>query len=195
MRSTQPPEGAPIPDLPPGSPPAGTPIPSHYRWCVACGGDHPCGLHLQLVTGDGPSVRGRFKVSTFHQGSPGLAHGGVLATAMDEVLGYLNWVMGTPSVTARLEVDYRRPVPVGSELWLESRIVGVRGRKVFGEALGRLDNEQGPVAVEARALFMQVPIEHFLTQGNAELVQQAVADRAAGGPSWLADGQAIEVNP
>ena len=33
-------------------------------------------------------------------------------TALDEALGALNWLLLVPAVTARLEVDFRRPVPV-----------------------------------------------------------------------------------
>jgi acyl-coenzyme A thioesterase PaaI-like protein len=195
VRSTQPPEGATIPDPHADAPPAGTPIPSHYRWCVACGADHPAGLHLQMVTGEGLRVHGTFSVSANHQGSPGLAHGGVLATAMDEALGYLTWVVGTPAVTARLEVDYRLPVPVTSVLALEAEVIGVRGRKVYCRGSARLGGPDGPVAIEARALFLQVSIEHFLHAGDPGLIQDAIVDRAAGAPTWLADGQVIEFNP
>lgn len=195
MRSTQPPEGTAPPVLSPDAPEPGFPIPSHYRWCVACGADHPSGLHLQMSTGQGPRVVGTFRISAHHQGSPGLAHGGVLATAMDEALGYLNWVIGTPAVTARLEVDYRKPAPVGSLLVLEAEVVGIRGRKVYCRGSGRLERQDGPVAIEARALFVQVPISHFLQAGNAEIIAEAIEDRAQGAPSWLADGEAIEVNP
>lgn len=195
MRSTQPPEGTALPDLPVDSPGPGFPIPSHYRWCVACGADHPWGLHLQMSTSVGLSVVGTFTVGVHHQGSPGLAHGGVLATAMDEALGYLNWVMGTPAVTARLEVDYRAPAPVGSVLYLQAEIIGARGRKIYCRGSGRIGSDEGPVAIEVRALFVQVPISHFLQAGNQQIIQEAIQDRAKGAPSWLADGEAIELSP
>lgn len=195
VRSTQPPDGVTVPEPHADAPPPGTPIPSHYRWCVACGADHPSGLHLAMVTGEGLRVRGTFTVSEHHQGSPGLAHGGVLATAMDEALGYLTWVVGTPAVTARLEVDYRRPVPVHSVLALEAQVIGVRGRKVYCRGSARLGEPDGPVAIEARALFLQVSIDHFVQAGEPALIQEAIVDRAAGAPTWLAAGQVIEFNP
>jgi len=148
-----------------------------------------------MVTGEGLRVRGTFTVSEHHQGSPGLAHGGVLATAMDEALGYLTWVVGTPAVTARLEVDYRRPVPVHSVLALEAQVIGVRGRKVYCRGSARLGEPDGPVAIEARALFLQVSIDHFVQAGEPALIQEAIVDRAAGAPTWLAAGQVIEFNP
>lgn len=173
----------------------GTPIPSHYRWCVGCGADHPTGLHLEVTAGEGLCVHGRFAVGEHHQGAPGLAHGGVLATALDEVLGSLNWLLGDPVVTGRLEVSYLRPVPVGSALAIEARVEGVDGRKVRASAIGRL--EDGAAAVRASAVFVRVPMGHFLEHGDPALVGQALADRARGGPSWRPDAirGASEVNP
>jgi hypothetical protein len=53
------------------------------------------------------------------------------------------------------------------------------------------------VALSAAALFIQVPLEHFIEHGTGELVQQAKDDRASGGPAWRPDGHqpALEVNP
>jgi len=128
-----------------------------------------------------------------HQGAPGLAHGGVLTAVLDEVLGSLNWLIGVPAVTARLEVDFRRPVPVGSELLLDARITGVHGRKVFMEAQARFADSS--VALSASAVFVSVPLEHFLVNGNADEVREALVDRAAGGPAWRGAGDDLELNP
>jgi acyl-coenzyme A thioesterase PaaI-like protein len=143
------------------------------------------------------SVTGIFTPSEHHQGAPGLAHGGVLTTAIDEVLGSLNWLLAGPAVTGRLECDFRRPVPVGSELHIEADVVGVKGRKVFTRAVGRLESPAGPIAISAAALFIQVPLQHFVDHGTPEQVRKAIDDRAAGGPSWRTrEGQhPVELNP
>jgi acyl-coenzyme A thioesterase PaaI-like protein len=195
---TRPPAGAEVPVRPPGAPTPGMVIPSHYRWCVGCGEDHPTGLHLRIIAGPTMEVHGNFHVSEHHQGAPGLAHGGVLTTALDEVLGSLNWLLGVPAVTARLAVDFLRPVPVTSNLQIHAWITGQVGRKIFTEAQGSLDDSgKAVLAVQATAVFVQVPIEHFLAHGNAADVDRAVADRARGGPQWRPlDGQGIvDVNP
>jgi acyl-coenzyme A thioesterase PaaI-like protein len=99
------------------------PLPSHYDRCFGCGRDHPTGLHLEMWgLDDELRVRGSFTVTEHHQGAPGLAHGGVISAAVDEGMGYLLWLVGSPAVTARLEVDFRRPVPVGSRLELHARV-------------------------------------------------------------------------
>lgn len=178
----------------PSAPAPGEELPSHYRWCFGCGSDHPTGLHMRLYAGDGLSTHGTFWVTAHHQGAPGLAHGGVLTTAMDEVLGSLNWLLAKPAVTAHLECDFRRPVPVDSRLQMSAQVDRVDGRRVFMLAEARLEDR---VAVSARATFVQVPLEHFLTHGNAEQVQQAIVERdsraSALGPQ-IPDG-AIQVNP
>jgi acyl-coenzyme A thioesterase PaaI-like protein len=193
--STTPPDDAVVPERPANAPVPGSVIPSHYRWCFGCGVDHETGLHMRITAQPGLSVLGDFTVTDHHQGAPGLAHGGVLSTAVDEVLGALNWLVGDPVVTARLEVDFRKPVPVGKTLHITARILGVKGRKVFTEAEGTFDG--AGLAVVARALFIQVPIEHFLQNGASEQVQQAIADRAAGGPAWrpTETGDSVDVNP
>lgn len=187
---TTPPPDAPLPARSPVAPAPGTVIPSHYRHCFGCGEDHPAGLHLALTAGEGLSVEGTMTVGEHHQGAPGLAHGGILAAAFDEVLGALNWLMAAPAVTGRLEVDFRRPVPVGSVLHLHAEITGATGRKVFTRAVGRIGAPDGPVVVTAAALFVQVPLEHFVEHGRPEDVQRAVADRADGSTEFR-----LEVNP
>lgn len=194
---TAPPPDAVLPMRSPNAPAPGEPIPSHYRWCFGCGSDHPTGLHMRITAGEGLSVRGVFTASEHHQGAPGLAHGGVLTTAIDEILGSLNWLLAGPAVTGRLECDFRRPVPVGSDLLIDAEVVGIKGRKVFTKAVGRLGAVDGPVAISAAALFIQVPLQHFVDHGTAEHVRQAIDDRANGGPAWRPIGEehTVEVNP
>jgi acyl-coenzyme A thioesterase PaaI-like protein len=167
-----------LPERNPSAPAPGEPIPSHYSRCYVCGDDHEMGLALRVVAGAGLSLTGEFTVTEHHQGAPGLAHGGLLTAAFDDALGSLNWLLTAPAVTGRLETDFRRPVPVGSTLHIHAEVVGVKGRKVFTRAVGRLDSADGPVALTAAALFIQVPIEHFTTHGRAEDVERARADRA-----------------
>ena len=188
--STQVPEAAVMPERAAKAPVPGTQIPSHYRWCYGCGSDHPSGLHMKLFAGPGLTTEGRFLVTDMHQGSPGLAHGGLLTTAMDEVLGSLNWLLDTPAVTAHLECDFRRPVPVGSELAMRAQVDGAVGRRIFMSAVALIDDRP---AVSARAVFVQVPIEHFTAHGNPEHVEQAIRDRASGGPAFGSTG--LQVNP
>jgi len=175
---TTPPPDAVLPERNPNAPAPGQPIPSHYSRCFVCGDSHDAGLKLDVVAGEGLSLTGTFTVGEHHQGAPGLAHGGLLTAAFDDALGSLNWLLSAPAVTGRLETDFRRPVPVGSTLHIRAEVVGVKGRKVFTKAVGRLGAPDGPVALTAAALFIQVPIEHFTSNGRPEDVEKAREDRA-----------------
>jgi len=183
------PADAVLPVRHPDAPPPGEELLSHYRFCYGCGIDHPTGLHLRVVAGEGLSIRAEFDVTEHHQGAPGLAHGGVLAAAFDESLGALNWLLRHPAVTVRLETDFRRPVPVGSRLHIRAEVVGQSGRKVYTRASGRLAPDDAQPAVEAAALFVQVPLEHFRAHGRADDVDRAAADVASGVT------RSYEVNP
>jgi acyl-coenzyme A thioesterase PaaI-like protein len=169
--STTPPTGAVIPQRHPQSPQTGTQIPSHFKHCFGCGELHPTGLHLVAHVGQGADITAEFVVTENHQGAPGLAHGGLLALAFDEALGKLMWLLRAPAVTARLETDFLKPVPIGTRLYITARISGQVNRKVYSEAEGRLDGPDGEIAVRAASLFVIVPMKHFLENAPAEYLE------------------------
>ncbi len=144
---------------------------------------------MRITAGEGLTAHAEFEVTEHHQGAVGLAHGGLLATAFDEVLGSLNWLLQAPAVTARLETNFKKPVQVGKVLHVDAQIIGQQGRKVFAQAIGHLDGPQGEVAATADALFIQVPLEHFRDHGRKEDVERAEQERTAGAPGI------VEVSP
>jgi len=171
VASTSAPQGAMIPERHPKAPPIGSQIPSHFGHCFGCGDLHPTGLHLVAHAGQGVDLTAEFTVSENHQGAPGLAHGGLLSLAFDEALGKLMWLLRAPAVTARLETDFLRPVPMGSTLHISARITGQVSRKVYCEAEGRLNSLVGEIAVKAAALFVIVPMNHFLDNAPKEYLE------------------------
>ena len=171
VASTTPPEGAQIPERHPLSPETGTQIPSHFKHCFGCGELHPTGLHLVAHVGKGADITAEFMVTENHQGAPGLAHGGLLSLAFDEALGKLMWLIRSPAVTARLETDFLKPVPMGTTLHITARITGQVNRKVYTAAEGRLGGPDGEIAVKAAALFVIVPMSHFLDNAPKEYLE------------------------
>lgn len=171
IASTTPPDGAIIPERHPEAPATGTKIPSHFAHCFGCGEKHPTGLHLVAHVGDAMNITAEFVVSENHQGAPGLAHGGLLSLAFDEALGKLMWLLRAPAVTARLETDFLKPVPMGSKLFISAEITGQVSRKVYCSAVGRLNSPDGEIAVRAAALFVIVPMSHFLQNAPAEYLE------------------------
>lgn len=185
-----PPADAAAPVRHPQAPAPGEPLGSHYDQCFGCGDGQQHGLHLSARAGQGVDVTAEFTVRPAHQGAPGLAHGGVLTTALDETMGALQWMMQTIAVTGRLEADFVRPVPVGTVLYLEAAVRAVHGRKIFTSATGRIGGPEGPVAVRAEALFIEVKVEHFTEHGRDEEIRAAMAD-----PDMVRRARAFEVNP
>jgi uncharacterized protein (TIGR00369 family) len=91
-------------------------------------------------------------------GHPGVVHGGLLATLFDEALASACFrrLPGGTGVTARLEVDYRKPVRAGQFLVLRCRVESVEGRKAW--VRGRLETAdaegEGVLLAEGRALYV-----------------------------------------
>ncbi|MFJ3234477.1 PaaI family thioesterase [Streptomyces sp. NPDC086787] len=186
----KPPADAVKPTRHPDAPAPGELLGAHYGQCFGCGHEQPHGLHLEARAGEGVSLTAEFTVQPAHQGAPGLAHGGVLTTALDETLGSLNWLLRTIAVTGRLETDFVRPVPVGTTLFLEAEVTAVAGRKIYSTGTGRLGGPEGPVAVRAEALFIEVGVKHFVENGREEEIQAAMSD-----PDQVRRTRAFEVNP
>ena len=169
--STTAPEGAVIPERHSLAPAVGSKIPSHFGHCFGCGELHPTGLHLVAHAGADADLTAGFTVTENHQGAPGLAHGGLLSLAFDEALGKLMWLIRAPAVTARLETDFLKPVPMGTTLHITARITGQVNRKVYTAAEGRLGGPDGEIAVKAAALFVIVPMSHFLENAPKEYLE------------------------
>jgi acyl-coenzyme A thioesterase PaaI-like protein len=69
-----------------------------------------------------------------YEGPPGHVHGGYVAAAFDEVLGYVQSMTGNPGMTGTLTVRYRRPTPLHEELTFSGRVERTEGRKIFTTA-------------------------------------------------------------
>jgi len=175
----------------PDAPAPGTMLGQHYARCYGCGVAQPAGLQMTFTVGDDVHVISEFVVTDDHEGAPGLAHGGLLAAALDETQATLLWVLRMPAVTARLETDFLAPVPVGSIVRIEARCLGFVDRKIYTSAEGLLVAHQGDstgvLAVRSSALFVTVPVQHFTAFGRADLVEASMS-RDAGAAH-------IEVNP
>jgi uncharacterized protein (TIGR00369 family) len=137
-----------------GAPPQRQP---GYRRCFVCGNENPIGLKVAFYHDD-RQVWTEFTPREEHQGYPGVVHGGILYTLLDETIGRAAFLRESWVVTARMQIRYRHPVHVGQKLRVESEIVRVRGRVM--EAAGRIRLPDGVVAVEGSGLFMEIPAEY-----------------------------------
>lgn len=102
-------------------------------------------------------------------GAPAFAHGGSIATMLDDTIGTLLVAkLEQAGVTAKLETNYKRPVMLNTAMRIEGWIEKREGRKVWSRAeLRDLDGELFSYAI---GLFVLVEAEHFLQEvGPAEL--------------------------
>ncbi|MGC0362181.1 acyl-coenzyme A thioesterase PaaI-like protein [Rhodococcus sp. 27YEA15] len=145
---------------------AGEELPPHWSKCFGCGDDQPSGMAMTFVAGVGLSVTGRLEVAKKYQGGPGVIHGGILSSAFDETQGMACLALGTPVVTGHLEIDFARPIPLGSVLEFRARVDGTVRRKVYTSAEAYIVDGPGSdpdTAVgTSRALFVTVTAEHFV---------------------------------
>ncbi|KRA24710.1 hypothetical protein ASD65_09985 [Microbacterium sp. Root61] len=88
---------------------------------------------IRLTLEDG-EAHGTVVVGPAFTGPPGRVHGGTVATILDHAMGLLVSATARPSVTARLEIDYRGGAPIGQELQISARIKSADGRKTWVEA-------------------------------------------------------------
>ncbi|MDG3009275.1 PaaI family thioesterase [Rhodococcus sp. D2-41] len=150
-----------IPVRHPMAPEPGAQMREHWEKCFGCGSDQPTGLGMTFIAGEGLTVEAQFDVAHRYQGGPGVIHGGILSTGFDEAMGTCCMLLANSVVTAHLEVDYARPIVLGSTLKFSCRIDGAVRRKVYTSAEAYVDGSNAPVAT-ARALFVQIDMDqHF----------------------------------
>jgi acyl-coenzyme A thioesterase PaaI-like protein len=94
-------------------------------------------------------ARGQF--SNGHTGPPGTVHGGWIAFAFDEILGWANVHAGFPSMTGKLTIRYRKPTPIGAPVEFSIPKPRVEGKRVHVHATLSVD---GSVTAEAEGLFV-----------------------------------------
>lgn len=134
-------------------------IPDHHLdTCFGCGPDNPHKLGIEPTYTEDRVIA----ELTFHprfEGGPGLAHGGAVAALFDDLLGFVSMMHERPAVTAKLEINYRHPIPLGVTIRAEAWLTGIEGRKQHVEGAGFAPD--GTVLVEASGLFLAVGVEHF----------------------------------
>lgn len=149
------------------------------RHCFVCGLANPTGLKLRFYeTGDG-EVTAQVTVPEQYQGYPGVVHGGIVAAMLDEISGRAHMGGEPPRFmyTARLEIRYRKNVPVGQPL----RLVGRAGKSKRRTATGRgeIYGPDGSLLAEAEALLVDVPAE-LAGGANLEALGWKVYEDAGG---------------
>ena len=99
-------------------------------------------------------IVGRFVLGERYQGGAGFAHGGIIATLLDEAMGKVCRFRNVRAVTAELTVEYLKPVNVQNEIIVEGREMELKGRNLF--MTGEIRNEAGEVLARGRGRFVVI---------------------------------------
>lgn len=101
--------------------------------CFACG-DNPWGLRLEFEQ-EGDWAVARTVLHDNYQGYKGIAHGGIVATLIDEAAAWavaLKEDLIAPSYDLRCR--FRKLVPLGREIQVRGRVIDVRKGSIEAEA-------------------------------------------------------------
>lgn len=130
------------------------------RHCFVCGLENPVGLKLRIYWTRPGEIETTYTAPEHFQGYPGVLHGGIVASILDEISGRAH--MGDPSAprfmyTGKMEVKYRKNVPVGKPLKIIGRAGKSRGKMAEGWA--GIYDESGTLLAEATTLLVDVPAD------------------------------------
>jgi uncharacterized protein (TIGR00369 family) len=129
------------------------------RSCFVCGRENPVGLKVRWDQDEERNeIRATLTLPEHFNGYPGVAHGGIVASVLDETAGRAIMIDGgfeDLMVTAKLEVVYRRPTPTGVPLVAVGRLLRRNGTRAETEA--ELILPDGSVSARATVLLARPP--------------------------------------
>lgn len=140
------------------------------KMCFICGVENPIGLKLKIYQISPGIIETTYSAPEHFQGYPGILHGGIVASILDEISGRA--LMGEPSsprfmFTGRLQVKYRKNVPTGKPLRIIGKAMKSKGKSAEGWA-GIYDQE-GNLLAEASTLLIDLPKETIDTANLDDL--------------------------
>ncbi len=139
----------------------------HYDdGCFACGRDNPIGLHLDDFGMADGVVTARFRPRPGYRGAGTTLHGGVAATALDEILVWAGILAErVMSVTGRMELRFRKPVHVSEVITVSAAVDQRSGRRLTASGALSVDDE---IRVEASGLYLVTASLDELLGGHSD---------------------------
>lgn len=151
---------------------AGKPKPRKNH-CFACGKDNANGMHLKFfLDHEAKRTICEFKLPRKYTGPPGHAHGGIIATILDEAMGKVNRFRNVLALTSSMEIRYLKPVPLGKALTVIGYEQSMEGRKHVNVA--EIRNEAGEILARSTGTFIAIDPERMFP----ELMKRPAADAA-----------------
>ncbi len=121
-----------------------------FRYSPVIGPLNPIAPPFRFWFEDGV-VHGEGRFTTAYNGPPAGTHGGLVAAAMDELLGLTGVMTGNHGFTGTLSIRYERLSPLNEDLTMQARVERTEGRKTFitGEIM-----HDGQVTARAEGIFI-----------------------------------------
>jgi uncharacterized protein (TIGR00369 family) len=127
--------------------------PNPANRCFGCGGANDGGMKLTFEQdNEKRRIVGRFILGERYQGGGGMAHGGIIATLLDEAMGKVCRFREVRAVTAELNVEYLKPVSVQNEIVVEGWETEQKGRNLFH--VGEIRSTAGDVLARGKGRFV-----------------------------------------
>ena len=104
------------------------------------------------------TATGHVSFGAAYEGPPGSVHGGYIAAAFDEVLGFVQSLSRSPGFTGTLTIKYRSPAPLHTALEFRCELNRQEGRKIFAGGRAFAGDK---LCAEAEAIFISARPEVF----------------------------------
>lgn len=130
-------------------------VPDHGP-CFVCGTANPHSIGVTWYRREDGAITACIALGLHQQGPPGHAHGGALAALLDEAMGFAVWAAGLKVAAVNLNVDYRRPAPLGVMLTVTGRLAARSGGKAV-HAEGEIRLPDGEIAAVGRGVYVEAP--------------------------------------
>ena len=129
-------------------------LPSHGS-CFVCGNSNPQSIGVIWQKNPDSRIESTFAFNIHQQGPPRFVHGGASAAVLDEAMGAAVWQEGYRAATVHLELDYRKPIPIGEEINVQGWLFSEKIDSVTTRGIIYLSD--GTIAVEAHAKYVNAP--------------------------------------
>jgi uncharacterized protein (TIGR00369 family) len=126
----------------------------NFHGCFVCGDRNPSGLGVRFRT-DGERVVTTFTPQIPQMGFHGRAHGGVMASLLDETMGWAPALLNRRfCLTVELTVQYLKPLPLGTEVTVSGWVTS--GSRRLWEAEGEISDADGTIYARGKGRYISM---------------------------------------
>ena len=127
---------------------------SDANHCFVCGPGNPIGLKLKFRLED-DICHSEFTPGADHCGYDRVTHGGIVFSALDDVMANWLFLKGFRAFTAKCDIRYRDALPIGTKVRLEGHCIKQKARLTQMKGL-MIRNDTNEVVAETEAAFMMI---------------------------------------